>query len=76
MVRACLFPARWRRANQIYPVVPHPSGNFVYAIDLRGRINSYRLKRDDGKLEPLGGSPLTIGGQTLTGAIDPQGRFL
>ena len=57
-------------------MVAHPSGDFVYAADLRGRIYGYRVNRTDGSLAALAGMPLMIGGQAITAAIDPQGRFL
>jgi 6-phosphogluconolactonase (cycloisomerase 2 family) len=61
---------------QLYAVAAHPTGDFVYATDFRGRIYSYRVNRDDGSLADLSASPLVIGGQAISAAIDPQGRFL
>jgi len=61
---------------QLYAVAAHPSGNFVYAADLRGRVYGYRVNRDDGSLADLSAAPLMIGGQAISAAIDPQGRFL
>ncbi len=61
---------------QLYAVTAHPSGDFVYAADFRGRIYGYRVNRSDGSLAALPGMPLIIGGQAITAAIDPQGRFL
>ena len=62
--------------GQLYGVVAHPSGDFVYAADLRGRIYGYRVNRADGSLAALANLPLMIGGQAIMPAIDPQGRFL
>jgi 6-phosphogluconolactonase (cycloisomerase 2 family) len=62
--------------GQLYGVVAHPSGDFVYAADLRGRIYGYRVNRADGSLAALANLPLMIGGQAITPAIDPQGRLL
>ena len=62
--------------GQLYGVAAHPSGDFVYAADLRGRIYGYRVNRADGSLAALSNLPLMIGGQAITPAIDPQGRFL
>ena len=61
---------------QFYGVAAHPSGDFVYAADLRGRVYGYRVDRAVGTLAGLSGMPLTIGGQAISAAIDPQGRFL
>src|SRR4029078_6912629 len=36
----------------------------------------YRVGRTDGSLAALANLPLMIGGQAITPAIDPQGRFL
>jgi 6-phosphogluconolactonase (cycloisomerase 2 family) len=62
--------------GQLYGVVAHPSGDFVYAADFRGRIYGYRVNRADGSLAALANLPLMIGGQAIMPAIDPQGRFL
>ena len=61
---------------QFYAVTAHPTGSFVYAADFRGRVYGYRVNRDDGVLAPVPHSPLIIGGQAITAAIDPQGRVL
>jgi 6-phosphogluconolactonase (cycloisomerase 2 family) len=61
---------------QFYAVTASPSGSFVYAADFRGRVYGYRVSRDDGTVAPVPGSPLVIGGQAITAAIDPQGRVL
>ena len=61
---------------QFYAVTAHPTGSFVYAADLRGRVYGYRVNRDDGTLVAVPNSPLIIGGQAITAAIDPQGRGL
>jgi len=61
---------------QFYAVAAHPSGSFVYAADFRGRVYGYRVNRGDGTLAALAWSPLVIGGQAITAAIDPQGRVL
>ncbi len=62
--------------GQLYGVAAHPSGDFVYAADFRGRVYGYRVNRADGSLAALANLPLMIGGQAITPAIDPQGRFL
>lgn len=62
--------------GQLYGVAAHPSGDFVYAADFRGRIYGYRVNRADGSLVALPNLPLMIGGQAITPAVDPQGRFL
>ena len=64
------------RGAQLYAVAVHPSGGFVYATDLRGKINGYRVTRGLGTLEPVPGSPLTIGTVAIAAVIDPLGRFL
>jgi 6-phosphogluconolactonase (cycloisomerase 2 family) len=61
---------------QFYAVTAHPSGSFVYAADFRGRVYGYHVNRDDGTLAAVPNSPLIIGGQAVTEAIDPQGRVL
>jgi 6-phosphogluconolactonase (cycloisomerase 2 family) len=61
---------------QFYAVTAHPTGSFVYAADFRGRVYGYRVNRDDGTLAPVPSSPVVIGGQAVTAAIDPQGRLL
>jgi hypothetical protein len=61
---------------QFYALTAHPGGSFVYAADFRGRVYGYRVNRDDGTLAPVPNSPLVIGGQAITTAIDPQGRVL
>jgi len=62
--------------GQLYGVVAHPSGDFVYAADFRGRIYGYRVNRADGSLAALANLPLIIGTHAIMPAIDPQGRFL
>jgi 6-phosphogluconolactonase (cycloisomerase 2 family) len=62
--------------GQLYGVVAHPSGDFVYAADFRGRIYGYRVNRADGSLAALANLPLMTNGQAITPAIDAQGRFL
>jgi 6-phosphogluconolactonase (cycloisomerase 2 family) len=61
---------------QLYAVAAHPSGDFVYGADFRGRIYGYRVNRGDGSLDSLSGLPLIIGGQAVSAAVDPLGRFL
>src|SRR5581483_7716567 len=62
--------------GQLYGVAAHPSGDFVYAADFRGRIYGYRVNRADGSLAALANLPLMTDGNAVTPAIDPQGRFL
>ena len=57
----------WRRTRRATSSTPPTSAAAIYG---------YRVNRADGSLAALAGLPLMIGGQAITAAIDPQGRFL
>jgi 6-phosphogluconolactonase (cycloisomerase 2 family) len=61
---------------QLYALTIHPSGRFVYATDLRGRLIAYAISPATGTPAHLPGSPVTIGSAAIAAAIDPSGRFL
>lgn len=56
-------------AGSPYSVAVDPSGRFVYAPNDDGTISGYRVKRADGTLKELAGSPFQFGG------LQPQMAF-
>lgn len=65
---------------QVFAVVAHPSGKFVYAATTIGTVAAYTVDSYAGTLTPVLGAPFVTGGlsndygQAL--AIDPAGKYL
>lgn len=60
--------------TSVQAVVPHPSGNFFYALSLSGSVSAYAVDGGTGALTAVPGSPFAAGFGPRGMVIDPTGK--